>query len=95
MKKEVIKEILKKQGWKEDGYGNLKKKEVTSKGEVVQMRYKFTKLALRCEVKSPATGRWINLLSGYYKNVYLSKEGKLRIKQANSGLFKNHHKGSA
>lgn len=95
MKKEVIREVLIGQGWKEDPFGHLKKIETTEKGEKVVMRYKFTKLALRCEVKSPSTGRWINLLSGYYKNVYMDKEGKLRISQANSGLFKKHHKSTA
>jgi len=74
-------------GWKLDKWGHLQKK-IGDK----EYRFKLSNTAMRYEVKihypetiMPSTGMvfgrassgWLRLRSGYYKDLYITSEGKL------------------
>lgn len=58
-------------GWKEDKQGNLRRE---SDGKL--FRLKFGKKKVRGEIR--VDDRWIRQGSGYYKNMSISEEGKLK-----------------
>ncbi len=65
-----IKDVLRSKGMIEDRWGNFKE---TIKDN--QYRWKFNKTSLRVERK---VGKgWVRILSGYYKNINIEKDGKI------------------
>ena len=67
-------------GWKLDKWGHLQKK-IGDK----EYRFKLSSTAMRYEVKvrhpgteySKPSSEWLMLRSGYYKDLYITSEGKL------------------
>jgi hypothetical protein len=71
-----IKQMLKRHGYIEDTFGNMKK---TMPDSI--RRYKFQNVSLRYEsqvIHSDGSKSWVRIASGYYKSITITAEDRIR-----------------
>ena len=86
MTKEEFIKWAQKRGWTLDRFGHLQKTTADSKGNYHKARFKLQPTSVRYEIQvvhpateySPKSTEWFRLRSGYYKDLSISPEGKLR-----------------
>ncbi len=64
-----IDKALTKNGWDKDSYGHYRNDDYRIKMQKTSMRYEFRN-----------SGRWVNIVSDYHKNVIISDAGNVVIK---------------
>lgn len=68
---DAIKQCLVDHNYKEDNYGNFK-------DPTGLIRYHFSKIVLRKERKCESTKQWVRVTSGFYKDITIGEDNKLR-----------------
>ena len=82
MTRDELKAWLIEQGYQEDRFGHFKKTMPRKDGgEKAVYRYKLNAYSARYETQcrhSDGSASWIRLRSGYYKNLSITEDGKLK-----------------